>query len=218
MTSSYQIWILESQYPLANKGEFMSSFKRNDEGFTGLEAAIVLIAFVVVAAVFSYVVLGAGFFTTQKAQETVYTGVAQATSNIQMIGQVYGIGSGSSATPTYVNEIKFSIGLAPGSPTLDLSKMKIVFSTPGTDPLIYTQASGTTVPDASTLTFITLIDGKTTGQTNSLSAQNQVQVDFKVGGVAKNIPMNLEIRPSVGASLPFTKSTPPALTHMNVLF
>jgi flagellin FlaB len=45
----------------------MSSFKRNDEGFTGLEAAIVLIAFVVVAAVFSYVVLGAGFFTTQKA-------------------------------------------------------------------------------------------------------------------------------------------------------
>ena len=46
----------------------MSSCKKNDEGFTGLEAAIVLIAFVVVAAVFSYVVLGAGFFTTQKAQ------------------------------------------------------------------------------------------------------------------------------------------------------
>ena len=35
-----------------------------EEAFTGLEAAIVLIAFVVVAAVFSYVVLGAGFFTT----------------------------------------------------------------------------------------------------------------------------------------------------------
>ncbi|MDD3621358.1 MAG: flagellin, partial [Methanofollis sp.] len=30
-------------------------FMRNEEGFTGLEAAIVLIAFVVVAAVFSYV-------------------------------------------------------------------------------------------------------------------------------------------------------------------
>lgn len=47
---------------------------RNEEGFTGLEAAIVLIAFIVVAAVFSYVVLGAGFFTTQKAQETIYGG------------------------------------------------------------------------------------------------------------------------------------------------
>ncbi|MDD3977537.1 MAG: flagellin, partial [Methanomicrobium sp.] len=44
-----------------------------EEAFTGLEAAIVLIAFVVVAAVFSYVVLGAGFFTTQKSQEVIYT-------------------------------------------------------------------------------------------------------------------------------------------------
>jgi len=42
---------------------------KSDDAFTGLEAAIVLIAFVVVAAVFSYVVLGAGFFTTQKSQE-----------------------------------------------------------------------------------------------------------------------------------------------------
>jgi flagellin FlaB len=39
----------------------------NEEGFTGLESAIVLIAFIVVAPVFSYVILGAGFFTTQKA-------------------------------------------------------------------------------------------------------------------------------------------------------
>ena len=36
------------------------------DAFTGLEAAIVLIAFVVVSAVFAYVILGAGFFTTQK--------------------------------------------------------------------------------------------------------------------------------------------------------
>ena len=48
----------------------MHNGKGNEEGFTGLEAAIVLIAFIVVAAVFSYVVLGAGFYTTQKAQET----------------------------------------------------------------------------------------------------------------------------------------------------
>ncbi len=36
----------------------MKSFESNDKGFTGLEAAIVLIAFVVVAAVFSYVSTG----------------------------------------------------------------------------------------------------------------------------------------------------------------
>ena len=62
----------------------MSSLKKDDNGFTGLEAAIVLIAFVVVAAVFSYVVLGAGFFTTQKAQQTVYSAVGQASSTVQI--------------------------------------------------------------------------------------------------------------------------------------
>ncbi|HQE85366.1 MAG TPA: flagellin, partial [Methanolinea sp.] len=56
----------------------MRKDQRNDDAFTGLEAAIVLIAFVVVAAVFSYVVLGAGFFTTQKSQETVYSATKQA--------------------------------------------------------------------------------------------------------------------------------------------
>jgi len=60
----------------------MRKFRNNEEAFTGLEAAIVLIAFVVVAAVFSYVVLGAGFFTTQKSPEGVYAGVGAAAANI----------------------------------------------------------------------------------------------------------------------------------------
>ena len=63
---------------------------KNDEAFTGLEAAIVLIAFVVTASVFSYVMLGAGFFATQKTQEVVYTSVGQASSSVEVLGDVYG--------------------------------------------------------------------------------------------------------------------------------
>jgi flagellin FlaB len=80
------------------------------------------------------VVLGAGFFTTQKAQETVYKGVEQATSRIQMIGNVYGLASNPSAG---VDEIRFTVGLAPGAPSLDLSKLKIIFSTSSMSPAIY---------------------------------------------------------------------------------
>ncbi len=61
-----------------HSGDSMSYGIGHEEGFTGLEAAIVLIAFIVVASVFSYVVLGAGFYTTQKAQETVYRGIEQS--------------------------------------------------------------------------------------------------------------------------------------------
>ena len=107
--------------------------KNSSDAFTGLEAAIVLIAFVVVAAVFAYVILGAGFFTTQKAQETVYKSVEQSTTNLQLIGNVYGLASDPSSG---IDEIKFSIGLAPGAAAVDLTKLKIAFSTPATTPII----------------------------------------------------------------------------------
>ena len=76
----------------------------SEDAFTGLEAAIVLIAFVVVAAVFSYVVLGAGFFTSQTAQATVHTGVQQASSSMELVGNVYGIATAAGAANLkYVN-------------------------------------------------------------------------------------------------------------------
>ena len=136
--SSNHVATLVTPVSALTKGEFMKQIKSDDSGFTGLEAAIVLIAFVVVAAVFSYVVLGAGFFTTQKSQETVYKGVEQASTNIQMIGNVYGI---SSTGSTNIDSIKFSIGLAPGAPTIDLTGLRIVFSTATSTPVTYTYAT-----------------------------------------------------------------------------
>jgi flagellin FlaB len=186
----------------------MSSSKINDEGFTGLEAAIVLIAFVVVAAVFSYVVLGAGFFTTQKAQETVYKGVEQSTANIQMIGNVYGL---ASVPASGIDQIKFSIGLAPGAPSIDLTKMKIVFSTPLTTPVILTQAS-----TANTTAFSTKLNGATA--VTSMNANDQVEIAFNTSVVPANTKMTIELRPSVGAALPFSKTAPATITETNVLY
>ena len=99
------------------------AFKTNEKGFTGLEAAIVLIAFVVVAAVFSYVVLGAGFFTTQKSQEVVHTGVQQASSTLEIVGNVYGVGT--SAGVQYVN---FSVALSAGGSPVDFAKVAMTYS------------------------------------------------------------------------------------------
>jgi flagellin FlaB len=75
---------------------------QKESAFSGLEAAIVLIAFVVVAAVFSYVMLGAGFFATQKSQEVTYSGIKQSTSNIVLDGQLYGNGATISRLTLYL--------------------------------------------------------------------------------------------------------------------
>ena len=61
---------------------------RGQRGITGLETAIILIAFVVVAAVFAYTALTAGLFSTQKAQEAVYSGLKEAQSSLELRGGV----------------------------------------------------------------------------------------------------------------------------------
>jgi len=61
---------------------------RNRKGIVGIEAAIVLIAFVVIAAALSYVVINMGFFATQKTKETIAEGIAESTAALQLDGTV----------------------------------------------------------------------------------------------------------------------------------
>jgi len=177
------------------------------DAFTGLEAAIVLIAFVVVAAVFAYVVLGAGFFTTQKTQETVYKSVEQSTTNLLLMGNVYGL----STDNTNISEIRFSFGLAPGAPTIDLTKLKVVFSTPNTPPVILT------LGNTSSQEVFTAREGGAGSSLSSMAQNQQIEIAFNVTPVPVNTKVNIEIRPSVGAALPFSKTTPSTITMTNVL-
>jgi len=192
--------------------DFVNGIKNKQENaFTGLEAAIVLIAFVVVAAVFSYVVLGAGFFTTQKSQETVYKSVEQATSNLQMVGQIYGV---ASASNTQIDRIQFSIGLAPGAPSLDVSKMIIVVTQPGTASvrqLIYSD----TLTD-STFTLTDPSNGNS--PLPSISGQQQGTIKMTVTPVlTRNNKITIEMRPAVGASLSLTRTAPANVVQSQVL-
>jgi len=188
----------------------MNTIHHNENGFTGLEAAIVLIAFVVVAAVFSYVVLGAGFFTTQKAQETIYRGVEQSSTNIQLVGNVYGI---SNDTTKGISEIRFSIGLVPGTQVIDLSKLKIVFSTPTTTPIILTWTDAT----ASTAAFTAKINGAGSS-VSSIASGQQVEIDFLTEYVPATTRITIEIHPAVGATLPFLKTTPSTISRTSILY
>jgi flagellin FlaB len=172
---------------------------RTDDAFTGLEAAIVLIAFVVVAAVFSYVVLGAGFFTTQKSQETIYAGVGQSTSNVEIVGPVTVKADGTGAA---AKEIYFKMKLAAGGSNLDLNKMTFTISTAGT-------ASDYVWTDV-TPVFVQPF----TNNNNLLENGEIVEAQFGVGS-KKVIPdigtskqFSIEIKPSVGAPLLLQKTTP----------
>ena len=61
---------------------------RSARGVTGLETAIILIAFVVVASVFAYVVLSAGIFAANASKDAVSSGVDTAASSIELVGSM----------------------------------------------------------------------------------------------------------------------------------
>ena len=193
-------------------GDRMQKKRSSSDAFTGLEAAIVLIAFVVVAAVFSYVVLGAGFYTTQKSQETVYKSVEQATSNIQVVGTIYGIASVPSSG---IDTIEFTITLTPGAPDADLTKMTVMFSSDTYKPVVYYYGGET----ADATHFASVLSGTTT-VAPAMTQNEQVTIRVKLYGegmLAANERYNLEIRPAKGATYAFTRTVGAKVFTSNIM-
>jgi archaeal flagellin FlaB len=60
------------------------------QGITGIETAIILIAFVVVASVFAYTTLSAGLFSAGKSSEAVYSALEDVQVNLELRGSVIG--------------------------------------------------------------------------------------------------------------------------------
>jgi len=97
---------------------------KRDNAFTGLEAAIVLIAFVVVAAIFSYVLLGAGFFATQRAQEVTYAGIKQSTSNVVLDGSLYARADDNGNLTGFM----FNVRVPLGGDAIDMNTTNFLFA------------------------------------------------------------------------------------------
>jgi flagellin FlaB len=70
--------------------KFVKRLREDQEGITGLETAIILIAFVIVASVFSYVVLSAGLYASEKTKEAVTSGLGSTMSVLELKGDVIG--------------------------------------------------------------------------------------------------------------------------------
>ncbi len=64
--------------------------RHTHRGIIGIESAIVLIAFVIVAAALAFVVLNMGFSTTQKAKTTIVSTLEEAGSSLEVEGKVIG--------------------------------------------------------------------------------------------------------------------------------
>jgi len=210
----------------------MMKLFKNEDAFTGLEAAIVLIAFIVVAAVFSYVMLGAGFFATQEAQRTVHTGSQQASSSLEIIGNVYGMTSNTTKvmnTSAYLEYIEFTVGNTAGGTPIDISQMLVTFVC-GNESDVIPYDPGSSIVNASGPNpgKGAISDGKwgINATYNDVGAQNHLlesgeqfvlQVKFPDNVLKPNARFSVNLQPAIGAAYPIKKTVPPTLYEVNIL-
>jgi len=99
-------------------------------GVVGIESAIVLIAFVIVAAALAFVVLNMGFATSQKAKTSIVATLSEAGSSLQVSGKVFAFAD--TAGPD-IEIIGIPIKLASGGESVNLNQtftaVKFVSST-----------------------------------------------------------------------------------------
>ena len=109
--------------------QFIQLLKRaraDQRGVTGLETAIILIAFVVVASVFAYTVLSAGLFSAEKGKEAIHSGLEQARGTMEIIGgivakDVGGVNYSSTGADDIVDLIIFTVANALDGEPIDLT-------------------------------------------------------------------------------------------------
>jgi len=92
----------------------MGSLHKNEDGITGLETAIILIAFVIVASVFAFVVLSTGLFSAERGKETVFAGLEKARGNLEVRGALTVSDTDASGTITAADNIEFNLANAAG--------------------------------------------------------------------------------------------------------
>ena len=105
---------------------------RNKRGIVGIEAAIVLIAFVVIASALAYVVVNMGFYSSQKAKSTISRGIEESTSALQLDGSVIAY-TNETGGSKYVQYLLIPVKLSIGRSSLDLANSTTVVSVWGSN-------------------------------------------------------------------------------------
>jgi len=186
-----------------------SSLRKDERAFTGLEAAIVLTAFVVVAAVFSYVVLNAGFFTTQTAKSTVHTGV-QATSSVELAGDVIGYGN---TAESKLDNVTFYLRLTAGKNPVNINKTLVTFTTSEKHIVLtkdYAARNNFSGLEENEWTF-SWIDPLESPADNLLEKCEKVCIKANIPDLDPNTDFTIEVKPPEGTTLGIDRSVPPAI-------
>jgi flagellin FlaB len=217
---------------------------KNKKGFTGIETAIIVIAFVIAASVFAFAILNMGLLTTSKAQQAIVSGVGNAQSAMK-VSTVYALGDTATGNATALVLVIQPSGT--GSTDFNQTKMTISY---GNDEVSYASVYTMTDPNTSNpdqfinaTTFGRLYDSSFTnylangigtncsavielrGNGNTLLEQGEAfavfldltNINATNGPLLPYATFSIEVDPSQGAKLTYSDAMPSAIEPVMIL-
>jgi flagellin FlaB len=175
----------------------------DERGITGLETAIVLIAFVVVAAVFAFVVLSTGLFSAERGKETVFAGLGKTRGSMVLTGNMLAM-----TDTTKVTNLTFDLTLAAGGDSVNLDPS----ATSNKTVMSYQDNLTSKSSVAYTTTVIT-------GNSDKLLEKGELfEIDVDVTAISgvtlsTNTTFALEMKPPTGSYLVIQRTTPASLAR-----
>lgn len=187
-------------------------------GLTGLETAIILVAFVITSSAFAFVVLNMGTLSAEQTQSVISSSMDESSSAIQMDSDIIGTFANNTGSQDEICLIKavFYVKLGQGHTTIDMDDSKIMISY--TNPRVH----GIVYDGDTSVASVTVI----TGDVDSLlelGERFKISIDFTtlpLSGVDPTIvdrndlyahpyeEVRFELRPSAGAGMTVERRIP----------
>ena len=199
----------------------MRCIRKNKRGIVGIEAAIVLIAFVVIAAALAYVVINMGFYASQTAKSTINNGINEATSALELDGYITGLTNDTGG----VTYLAIPVKLAVGQQQVDMGSNTVIVAVQGGNFSLANIYSGAqSAPSNDTVSELMKAEGATSpnatgfiynGISSTVLNQNaKAYIVISLTDTYALVPyakFTVDIRTSVGASLTLQREIPGGL-------
>jgi len=181
----------------------IKGLRKVEKGITGLETAIILIAFVIVASVFAYVVLSAGLFASQKTKEAVMSGLGSTMSVLQLKGDII-----ARMDDGVLTQVDLTVGIPSAGSPVDFGSVN------GTRMVVVSYADeDLIIPTCNwTLTRLTDVNSDDLLDPNETF---QISVDLSSSGVSIGPykRFTLEVKPPDGPATSFERMIPGRISN-----
>ena len=184
----------------------LKSLHKREEGITGLETSIIMIAFVIVASVFAFVVLSTGLFSADRGKDTVFAGLEKARGSLEVRGAVTvaDVNSDGAITNAGADTIVFSLANSVGGAPVSV------------DPAATTNTTVLNYIDADALdSDVTYTVVKTLGDSDDLLEVGelfQITVVIPAGStLVTNENFTIEVVPPSGGTALINRTMPQAI-------